>query len=86
MECPWIRPTSIDLVMIMMYLSMTVSIIWHQTNVDVPRANLIIPMIPALLVTRFPLRMGLVTNLISPEGLSTTRAGEFGEEGETKVY
>lgn len=51
-----------------------------------PRRKRIMPIIPAMLVTRFPSAFGDSTNRISPEGRSMTRAGALGDEGDRKVY
>lgn len=51
----------------------------------VPSFSLMVPRMPAMLVTRFPPSAGVSTRRISPEGRLTTRAGESGVEGERKV-
>lgn len=52
---------------------------------SVPRRSLIIPSMPAILETRLLPSSFPSLSLMSPEGLSTTRVGDDGDEGEEKA-
>lgn len=52
---------------------------------NLPSRNLIIPSIPAILDTLLPPNNAPSFSRKSPEGLSTTRVGAEGDEGDVKA-